>query len=291
MSYLYNMVDTWNSGSTVFTAIKMNVTDTASDPASLLIDLQIGGVSQFKVNKAGNITGGTIQLNDGTAAALSYAYASEPTLGFWRASAAQMRFKDTIAFDDSAKAVRLASNYFLGWANTTTLTGAGANDLTLYRDAANTLAQRNGTFAQLFNLYNTYTDASNGEWARVGWNANVFSVSTKQLGTGVTRALRLGTQGASNVLLNANNVDRWSVDGVGATYAFAPIADNSYDLGASATNVRALYVKGIVALTKAGAFVAGDIPSGQFAVGRDTSGATTKLLYNNAGTLMSVALA
>jgi len=52
-SYIYNMVDTWNAGATTFTAIKMNVTDTASAAASLLMDLQVGGASRFRVTKAG----------------------------------------------------------------------------------------------------------------------------------------------------------------------------------------------------------------------------------------------
>jgi len=47
----------------------------------------------------------------------------------------------------------------------------------------------------------------------------------------------------------------------------------------------------IIAGTKAGAPVAADIPSGTFAVIRDTTNSTTKLYYNNAGTLQSVALA
>lgn len=47
---------------------------------------------------------------------------------------------------------------------------------------------------------------------------------------------------------------------------------------------------GFAPQTKAGAFVAADFPSGSWYVGRDTSGSTTKLYYNNAGTLMAVAL-
>lgn len=43
--------------------------------------------------------------------------------------------------------------------------------------------------------------------------------------------------------------------------------------------------------TKAGAFIAGDFPVSSWFVGRDTSGATTKLYYNNAGALMAVSLA
>ncbi len=47
---------TWNTTGAP-TALKINITNTASDAASLLIDLQVGGVSQFKVSKAGVITG------------------------------------------------------------------------------------------------------------------------------------------------------------------------------------------------------------------------------------------
>lgn len=54
-SYIYNMVDTWNAGATTFTAVKMNVTDTASASGSLLMDLQIGSVSAFNVSKGGSL--------------------------------------------------------------------------------------------------------------------------------------------------------------------------------------------------------------------------------------------
>jgi hypothetical protein len=58
---IYNIEDTWNNESAVFDAIKINVTDTASDPLSKLLDLKVGGISQFKVDKAGNVTAsGTI---------------------------------------------------------------------------------------------------------------------------------------------------------------------------------------------------------------------------------------
>lgn len=54
---LSNLTALWNSAGTAFNALKMNVTDTASAAGSLLIDLQVGGVSQFKVSKAGVLTG------------------------------------------------------------------------------------------------------------------------------------------------------------------------------------------------------------------------------------------
>lgn len=56
-----NMTVTWNNGATVFKAIQMNVTNTASAAGSKLIDLQVGGVSQFNVDKLANAI-----LGDGT---------------------------------------------------------------------------------------------------------------------------------------------------------------------------------------------------------------------------------
>jgi len=53
---IFNLTDTWNAGGTTFTAVGMNVTDTASAAGSALMDLQVGGVSQFKVSKAGAVT-------------------------------------------------------------------------------------------------------------------------------------------------------------------------------------------------------------------------------------------
>lgn len=50
---LSNLTALWNAAGTTFTAIKMNVTDTASAAGSLLMDLQVGGSSQFSVTKAG----------------------------------------------------------------------------------------------------------------------------------------------------------------------------------------------------------------------------------------------
>lgn len=56
MANIYNMADTWNAGATTFTAIKMNVTDTASAAASLLMDLQVGGTSKANIGKTGTLT-------------------------------------------------------------------------------------------------------------------------------------------------------------------------------------------------------------------------------------------
>jgi hypothetical protein len=52
---IINHTAEWNSGGTTFTNIFSNVTDTASASGSLLMDLQVGGSSKFKVRKDGMV--------------------------------------------------------------------------------------------------------------------------------------------------------------------------------------------------------------------------------------------
>jgi len=64
-STLLNLATTWNTTGTP-TAVKVNVTDTASNAASLLQDWQVGGSSKLYVNKAGSLgwAGGTTAMLD-----------------------------------------------------------------------------------------------------------------------------------------------------------------------------------------------------------------------------------
>lgn len=67
-----------------------------------------------------------------------------------------------------------------------------SNDTILLRDGvANTLAQRNGTNAQEFRLYNTFTNASNYERGVFRWTSNVLELGFQAAGTGTSRSLRL----------------------------------------------------------------------------------------------------
>lgn len=85
---------TWNSGGVTFTNIFSNVTDTASAAASLLIDLQVGGTSQFKVTKggAGTFTGslsatGIFFGGSGSAGAPQYSFTSDTDTGIYNNAA------------------------------------------------------------------------------------------------------------------------------------------------------------------------------------------------------------
>lgn len=60
-----NMAQTWNTSGNP-TAIKLNVTDTASGASARLMELQVGGVSQFACTKGGQVSiGGNLIGNSG----------------------------------------------------------------------------------------------------------------------------------------------------------------------------------------------------------------------------------
>lgn len=103
------------------------------------------------------------------------------------------------------------------------------NGTVLTDDAINVLAQRNGTNPQAFNIYNTFTDASNYERGFVKWVSSELKIGTSQAGTGSARSVTFQTSGA----------DRWFINGSGA---FLSASDNSFDIGASgATRPRTGY--------------------------------------------------
>ena len=61
----------------------------------------------------------------------------------------------------------------------------------LFADATNLLTLHNGTSPNAFRVYNTYTDASNGEWAAFEWQtaSNVLTIGAKANGTGTSRGV------------------------------------------------------------------------------------------------------
>ena len=78
-------------------------------------------------------------------------------------------------------------------------------DVQLYRDAANTLAQRNAGIGQTFRIYNTYTSATNFERGQVGWSTNVFIVGTeKGSSIGTARPMHFQTDGTTRVAITTD---------------------------------------------------------------------------------------
>ena len=143
-----NLSQTWNAAGVTFTGYKLNVTDTASATASLLADLQVGGVSQFSVRKDGTVNapsgfiagvfldasigvriyglgGGQINIGGGGAGGIYFTpttnFASVSDLAITRKAAASLRFGAADAAAPVAQTIGVQS-VVAGTSNT-----AGAN--------------------------------------------------------------------------------------------------------------------------------------------------------------------
>jgi len=111
----------------------------------------------------------------------------------------------------------------------------GSATVFLERDGNNILAQRNGTSTQAFNLYNTFTDASNYERMTMQVTSADFEILTEQAGTGSSRDIRIGTTGGTNLKFVTNNVVKWTILAGGNLFANT---DNSFDIGNSSSTLR-----------------------------------------------------
>ena len=200
-----DLTQTWNAGGTTFTGLKFNVTDTASAAASLLMDLQVGGVSKIFINKTGQIVGST-NLTTPTIAAS----AASTNNGFgFRGTVPAIAIGGS-SLVEFTSGIRVGSGSGFSW---TSSGGAdAAADTTIARDAADTLAQRRTTNAQTFRIYNTFTDASNYERGKMEWASNVLRIGTEKAGTGTARALEFQTDGVTRLTITTAGSAVFSAD-------------------------------------------------------------------------------
>ena len=142
---LSDLVQTWNNGATVFTGFKLNITDTSSSSSSLLIDLQVGGSSQFKVSKSGALTTSGLIIGQKIASSFSYTY-GQPQFyssvygtgcGFQVASSTQLvLYTGGVAMlggSNDTLGIRLNGSYPLGFVNGHAI--QNTPDVTLRRNA------------------------------------------------------------------------------------------------------------------------------------------------------------
>jgi hypothetical protein len=181
-------------------AFKLNVTDTASDSASRLLDLQVNNTSTFWIGKS---LSGRMNV---TGARLTFLHPSNDSFNNYIEQTGNEslqlinygRFTLGFSYGDFLPHVQLRSDNSFGWSNTTSLSTTG--DVRLWRDAGNVFAQRNGTNPQTYRIYNTYTDASNYERANIGWSGNAFVISAEGAGTGSpNNEIVLSTGGAERL--------------------------------------------------------------------------------------------
>ena len=104
-------------------------------------------------------------------------------------------------------AIGVTSGGYLSWTNSATSAFA-TQDLFLLRDAANTLALRNGTSAQTFNVYGTYTAADNFERLSIQYGASSdYVLRTEKGGSGgSSRSLTFETYGIATFTIAAQTL-------------------------------------------------------------------------------------
>lgn len=120
--------------------------------------------------------------------------------------------------------------YIEGQANTWT----AQQTITSFSGPSNVTEMRSGTSAQTFRVFNTYTDASNGEWLGATWSSNVMQLTTRANGTGSARALSLGV-GATG---------QWQINTSGH---LVPTAGSTYNIGTQVTApVGNIFTSGII---------------------------------------------
>ena len=227
---------TWNNAAVAFTGLKVNATSTASASGSLLLDLQVGGVSQASFNKDGRL----LIVTQGGASTPSILIGSGA--GFYQPTNTQISFSsntlEAIRFTNAG--IRLGLNE-LGFGSAFNV----SPDTILLRDGvANTLALRNGAgVPQTFRVYNTFLGTTANEWFEIDWKTSAGTVRlfTMHGGTGVARNIDISAGGtlyfgagtSSPIRMYSNGVERWNIS---ATGHFIAAADNTYDIGASGAN-------------------------------------------------------
>jgi len=189
-----DLAQTWNNAAVAFTAARIDITNTASATGSRFLDCIVGGASAIRLARIGSIP---------------YALfgAADTGIGAISSSQASIIANGGVAFvvNSGGGGAYIRSDAAYAWASSTNLIGA-TTDLILRRDAANTLAQYNGSNPQRYNLYGTYTSSTSFERLFLEYNstATAFRIGTEAgSGGGTVRNLeiRIGTQ-TSGVLFS-----------------------------------------------------------------------------------------
>jgi len=199
---------TWNSGGVTFTGLKLNVTDTASASASLLMDLQVAGSSKLGITKAGALRGA-----DGSASAPQFSFISNTNSGIWNNVGLIVVATGGSNRIQVGSEVRLYKDATFGWSSSNDPTSA-ANDLYLSRPAAATLqhgaADAASPVAQTISFQSVVAGTSN----TAGVDATLQA--SRGTGTGVGGKLLFKTAAAGSTGTSQNAVaTQLTIDGPG----------------------------------------------------------------------------
>lgn len=182
------MEPSYSAGTAALPSIKIiGDEDTGAwSPAANTFAISTGGVEAIRWNSSQQTL-----YPGGTAALPAVAFASDTNLGFFSPGANLIDFANAGAgefrFDMGTTSLFvMRSTAGLAWTNGVI---GNSTDVRLFRDgSAGLLAQRSGTNAQEFRIYNT-DGVTIDEFTSMGFlnNANVFTIQTEQAGGGTVR--------------------------------------------------------------------------------------------------------
>jgi hypothetical protein len=217
---MINLAGTWNtSGNPV--ALQIAITNTASGATSKFLSLLAGGAGATEIayiTKGGAFVSTTASYDSNSA---NYGQFGK---GTWNGDC----FVGGFWYIEANAGAYTGPTMALGWSSSGPTGIASTQDTKLYRDgAANTIAQRNGTSAQVKRIYDTYasstdyhrlaiataratlsgvTGASVTATAIIPDGAVVVGVTTK-----VTTGLGTGSGTTGYTVGDGSDVDRWGV--------------------------------------------------------------------------------
>lgn len=188
----FAITQTWNNAGLTATALRVNVTDTASNASSILADFQVGGSSKVKIDKSGRITGTT-----GTVS------------GQWDmqiVTASGVIYANDGLHLGSQKGIHKQGGAF--YFNMTDLAGTG------HSNPAWLGAGASGSCNWL--VFNNYTfNSTVWDALRVGYTSNIGYVRTEAGSTGTVRPLVIGAGPSTGTNIAGPNVTITAGNGTG----------------------------------------------------------------------------
>jgi hypothetical protein len=234
---LLNLSGDWNTTG-IARGILLNITDTASNAASLVADFQRNGTSVASITKTG---------------AYNINAAGLPSSGIgWTSSAhLALTHNGTVRGIVNSLGITANADTNLGFNFAASNNSGTAFHARILCDGTGVVALRNGTNAQTFRLYNTFTDASNYERGFMRWNSNVLEIGTEAGGTGTNRSLSLLASGGnvtitpssgSTCIVQSGANPSFSVGISGESLARARLQTDAVSFGAGGSSSRDMFL-------------------------------------------------
>lgn len=186
---ILNLNQTWNTTGNP-TAIKLNVINNASNAASNLMDLQVSGVSKFRIPKDGSIIATQLTVTNG-----ELKFLSDINNRFY-ADGAGLKYRGgALELQGNNASPPAVLSFYTSYLQGPNLVG----------ETHGVIGQINGLNPQAFRVYNTYTSSTNFERLNLRWDTNVVKIGTeKGSAGGLARDLSFETDATTRMTIAAS---------------------------------------------------------------------------------------